>query len=101
MERKVVTELSGPAAADTYELCRGPVSGAAMASPIGLPAAAAGLRPRPCRAGEYDPGRTLRRIERRNEDLRSAVRPARATQDSIASFSRYLNIATTTARSRQ
>jgi arginine-tRNA-protein transferase len=32
----------------------------------------------------------LRRIERRNEDLRSAVRPARATPEQYRLFSRYL-----------
>lgn len=91
MERKVVTELSGPTAADTYEtLSR---AGFRRSHGIAYRPACRGCQacvPVRVIADEYDPGRTLRRIERRNQDLRSAVRPARATQEQYRLFSRYL-----------
>lgn len=44
------------------------------------------------RTADYAPGRTLRRIERRNADLEGRVLPARATSEQYALFRRYLDM---------
>ena len=91
MERKVVTELSGPAAATTYEVLsragfrrshaiayRPACSGCAACTPVRVVSA------------EFAPGRSLRRVERRNADLVAGIRPARAGREQYELFSRYL-----------
>jgi arginine-tRNA-protein transferase len=91
MERKVVTELSGPTAPATYEVLsragfrrshaiayRPACSGCMACTPVRVVAAA------------FAPGRSLRRVQRRNEDLEVRIRPARAGREQYELFSRYL-----------
>lgn len=91
LERKVVTELSGPDAAATYEVLsragfrrshaiayRPACSGCSACTPVRVVAA------------DFAPGRSLRRVERRNADLEAAIRPARAGREQYELFSRYL-----------
>ncbi|MGD9741841.1 MAG: arginyltransferase [Dongiaceae bacterium] len=91
MERKVVTELSGPHGAEIYET----LSRAGFRRSHGIayrPACRGCSACLPVRVvnAEFDPGRSLRRIERFNADLKSAVRPARGSEEQYRLFTRYL-----------
>lgn len=91
MERKIVTELAGPGAADTYEILsragfrrshsiayRPACSGCAACVPVRVVARA------------FRPGRSLRRIKRWNGDLAARIEPPLGTQEQYRVFARYL-----------
>jgi arginine-tRNA-protein transferase len=91
MERKVVTELAGPHAIETYET----LSRAGFRRSHGIayrPACRGCAACLPVRvvATEFSPGRSLRRIERFNLDLRAAIRPSRGSDEQYRLFTRYL-----------
>jgi arginine-tRNA-protein transferase len=92
VERKVVTELSGPGAADTYEILSraGFRRSHSIAYRPACPGCTACLAVRVV-ADRYDPGVTLRRIERRNADLSATIRLPRGTPEQFALFTRYLS----------
>jgi arginyl-tRNA--protein-N-Asp/Glu arginylyltransferase len=90
-ERKLVTELAGPDAAETYDLLsragfrrshavayRPACQGCHACVPVRVPVAG------------FVPGRSLRRVARRNADLAVALLPARATTEQFALFVSYL-----------
>jgi arginine-tRNA-protein transferase len=90
-ERKLVTELSGPDAAENFDLLsragfrrshavayRPACNGCQACVPVRVPVA------------EFRPGRSLRRVARRTAGLAWSLRPARATAEQFALFSRYL-----------
>ena len=90
-ERKLVTELTGPDAAESYDLLsragfrrshavayRPACQGCQACVPVRVPVAS------------FVPGRSLRRVARRNANLTVALRPARATTEQFALFGRYL-----------
>ncbi|WP_119458843.1 arginyltransferase [Rhodospirillaceae bacterium SYSU D60014] len=92
LERKIVTELTGPTAVETYEILsragfrrshsiayRPACSGCSACVPVRVVAQA------------FKPSRSLRRIARRNADLTAQVRPANSTQEQYQVFSRYLD----------
>lgn len=91
MERKIVTELAGPAAKETYEtLAR---AGFRRSHAIAYRPACRGCQacvPVRIVAGELALSRTLQRIEKRNLDLTVTVEPSRATGEQFRLFSRYL-----------
>ncbi|MEX0809315.1 MAG: arginyltransferase [Dongiaceae bacterium] len=91
MERKVVTELVGPRAVETYEtLSR---AGFRRSHTIAYRPACRGCSacvPVRVRVADFEPGRTLRRIARRNEDLTPSFVPARGTLEQFQLFSHYL-----------
>lgn len=91
IERKVVTELSGPAARANYELLSraGFRRSHSIAYRPACPGCQACVPVRVVVAG-FRPGRTLRRAERRNADLAVAFRPGRGTPEQYALFARYL-----------
>jgi leucyl-tRNA---protein transferase len=91
-ERKLVTELSGADAAESYDLL----------SRAGFRRShAVAYRPacHDCQAcvpvrvvvGGFQPNRSLRRVARRNAGLDGAIRPAQATSEQYALFNRYLS----------
>jgi arginine-tRNA-protein transferase len=92
VERKVVTELSGPGAADTYEILSraGFRRSHSIAYRPACPGCTACLAVRVA-VDRYEPGTTLRRIERRNADLSATIRMPRGTPEQFALFTRYLN----------
>ena len=90
-ERKLVTELSGPDAAESFDLLsragfrrshavayRPACHGCQACVPVRVPVA------------EFRPGRSLRRVGRRTAGLAWSLRPARATAEQFSLFSRYL-----------
>jgi len=90
-ERKLVTELTGPDAGESYDLLsragfrrshavayRPACQGCQACVPVRVPVAS------------FVPGRSLRRVARRNAELIVALKPARATTEQFALFSRYL-----------
>jgi len=90
-ERKIVTEIPATGADDRYALLsragfrrshnfayRPACSGCAACVPVRVP------------VGEFAPGASLRRVERRNVDLRGEYKPARATAEQYALFARYI-----------
>ena len=90
-ERKLVTELSGPDAPENFDLLsragfrrshavayRPACHGCQACVPVRVPVA------------EFRPGRSLRRVARRTAGLAWSLRPARATAEQFALFSRYL-----------
>jgi leucyl-tRNA---protein transferase len=90
-ERKLVTELGGPDAAETYDLLsragfrrshavayRPACQGCQACVPVRVP------------VQEFIPGRSLRRVARRNAGVLVSLRPARATTEQFALFVRYL-----------
>jgi leucyl-tRNA---protein transferase len=91
MERKVVTELSGGEAIATYEILSR--AGFRRSHAIAYRPACSGCSacvPVRVVAGAFAPGRSLRRVERRNGDLVARIRPPRATREQYELFSRYL-----------
>jgi arginyl-tRNA--protein-N-Asp/Glu arginylyltransferase len=90
-ERKLVTELAGPDAVESYDLLsragfrrshavayRPACQGCQACIPVRVPVAG------------FSPGRSLRRVARRNANLAVAFKPARATTEQFALFVRYL-----------
>ncbi len=90
-ERKLVTELAGPDAVETYDLLsragfrrshavayRPACHGCQACIPVRVPVAT------------FRPGKSLRRVARRNANLAVSLRPARATTEQFALFGRYL-----------
>lgn len=90
-ERKLVTELSGPDAIENYDLLsragfrrshavayRPACHGCHACIPVRVPVAG------------FKPGKSLRRVAKRNADLSVSIRPARATTEQFALFVRYL-----------
>jgi arginine-tRNA-protein transferase len=92
MERKLVTRLAGPDAASTFQLLsRG---GFRRSHSIAYRPACIGCQacvPVRVVVRDFAPGRTLRRIEARNADLRAAILPARGTPEQFLLFQRYLD----------
>lgn len=90
-ERKLVTELSGPDAAENYDLLSR--AGFRRSHAVAYrPACNACQECVPVRVvvDSFQPGRSLRRVMRRNAGLKSAIRPAQATSEQYALFARYL-----------
>ena len=90
-ERKLVTELSGPDATENYDLLsragfrrshavayRPACHGCQACSPVRVPVT------------HFKPGKSLRRVGKRNAELSVSIRPARATTEQFALFVRYL-----------
>jgi leucyl-tRNA---protein transferase len=90
-ERKLVTELTGPDAAENYDLLsragfrrshavayRPACPGCQACVPVRVPVAS------------FRPGRSLRRVARRNAGLSLSIRPAHANMEQFTLFSRYL-----------
>ena len=92
MERKVVTELLGRGASDSYEtLSR---AGFRRSHSIAYRPACPGCSactPVRVAADAYRPGRSLRRVERRNGDLAASSGRANATPEQYRLFGRYLD----------
>jgi arginine-tRNA-protein transferase len=91
MERKIVTRLAGPDTSRTFQL----LSRAGFRRSHAIvyrPACSACSACVPVRvvAAEFEPGRTLRRVEARNADLRVSVQPARGSAEQYELFARYL-----------
>lgn len=92
VERKVVTELVGPRAADTYEVLSR--AGFRRSHTIAYRPACRGCAacvPVRVRVADFEAGRTLRRIERRNMDISTAFVPPRGTIEQFRLFSVYLD----------
>ena len=92
MERKVVTELVGPRATDTYEVLSR--AGFRRSHTIAYRPACRGCAacvPVRVRVADFNPGRTLRRIERRNADLATRFVAPRGTVEQFRLFSLYLD----------
>jgi arginine-tRNA-protein transferase len=91
-ERKLVTRLAGPDAAKHFLLLsRG---GFRRSHSIAYRPACVGCHacvPVRVVVRDFRPGRTLRRIEARNADLRPAILPARGTPEQFLLFQRYLD----------
>jgi arginine-tRNA-protein transferase len=91
LERKLVTELSGPSAAPTYELLSR--AGFRRSHSIAYRPACSGCHacvPVRVVAADFQPDRTLRRVQRRNAQIVGTIRSPRATPEQYALFSRYL-----------
>jgi arginine-tRNA-protein transferase len=92
MERKLVTRLTGPDAGKHFHLLsRG---GFRRSHSIAYRPACVGCQacvPVRVVAGEFTPGRTLRRIEARNRDLTPTALPARGTVEQYQLFQDYLD----------
>ena len=91
VERKVVTDLSGPAAMENYEILSraGFRRSHSIAYRPACPGCSACVAVRVV-VGDFVPGPSLRRIERRNEDLSATLRLTRGTPEQFALFTRYL-----------
>ena len=90
-ERKLVTELSGPDACESYDLLSR--AGFRRSHAVAYrPACHECQECVPVRVvvDQFQPGRSLRRVLRRNAGLKSAIRPAQATSEQYALFARYL-----------
>jgi|SRR5215831_10358788 len=91
-ERKLVTELTGPAAQEQYELLSR--AGFRRSHSIAYRPACTGCSAcAPVRiiAGAFRPGPSLERVARRNADLMLFASPTRATREQYALFARYLD----------
>ena len=91
VERKVVTDLSGPAAMENYEILSraGFRRSHSIAYRPACPGCSACVAVRVL-VGSFVPGPSLRRIARRNEDLSATLRLTRGTPEQFALFTRYL-----------
>ncbi|HMA15301.1 MAG TPA: arginyltransferase [Kiloniellaceae bacterium] len=90
-ERKLLTEISGPSAQQTYETLT--LAGFRRSHRFAYrPACGRCSACTPVRvlAGEFTPGRSLRRILRVNADLSHEFVPPRATAEQFALFRRYI-----------
>ena len=91
MERKLLTEISGPDAQRRYDLLT--LAGFRRSHRFAYRPACAGCSacvPVRVVATRFVPGRSLRRIQRANADLAVELRPARATAEQFALFRRYI-----------
>lgn len=91
MERKLLTEISGPQAQETYELLT--LAGFRRSHRFAYrPACAQCNACTPVRVvvDGFTPGRSLRRILRTNADLTAQFTAARATAEQFALFRRYI-----------
>jgi arginine-tRNA-protein transferase len=92
LERKIVTDLSTPGGAGVYEVLSR--AGFRRSHSIAYRPACGGCSacvPVRVVAGAYRPGRSLQRVEKRNEDLIVRQRPPRRTAEQFALFSAYLD----------
>jgi arginine-tRNA-protein transferase len=92
MERKLVTDLSGPGGADAYEVMSR--AGFRRSHSIAYRPACSGCHacvPIRVVAATYRAGRSLARNERDNGDLTIALVPPRRTVEHFSLFSRYLD----------
>jgi leucyl-tRNA---protein transferase len=92
MERKLVTRLAGPDVAKTFHLLSR--AGFRRSHSIAYRPACIGCQacvPVRVVARDFEPGRSLRRIEARNADLTVAILPARGTPEQFQLFQRYLD----------
>jgi len=92
MERKLVTRLAGPEAARNFHLLSR--AGFRRSHAIAYRPACIGCEaciPVRVVAGEFDPGRSLRRIEARNDDMTATILPARGTVEQFQLFQAYLD----------
>ena len=92
LERKLVTELTGPMAVETYEILSR--AGFRRSHSIAYrPACNSCNACVPVRVvvQAFEPSRSLRRIVRRNSDLTAQIRPAHSTREQYQIFSRYLD----------
>lgn len=92
MERKIVTRLAGPEIARNFQILSR--AGFRRSHAVAYRPACSGCSacvPVRVVAGEFAPGRTLRRIEARNADLIALVKAARATMEQYELFQRYLD----------
>lgn len=92
MERKLVTRLAGPDVVKTFHLLSR--AGFRRSHSIAYRPACIGCQacvPVRVVSREFEPGRSLRRIEARNADLTTAVLPARGTPEQFLLFQRYLD----------
>src|SRR5438034_9348212 len=90
-ERKLVTELTGSDAVENYDLLSR--AGFRRSHAVAYRPACLGCQecvPVRVVVREFQPGRSLRRVARRNAMLVSTVRPAQATSEQFALFTRYL-----------
>lgn len=91
-ERKLVTELNGPDAAENYDLLSR--AGFRRSHAVAYRPACHGCQecvPVRVVVDGFEPSRSLRRVARRNGHLKSAIRPAQATSEQYALFARYLS----------
>jgi len=91
VERKVVTDLSGPGAVENYEILSraGFRRSHSIAYRPACPGCSACIAVRVV-VEDFAPGPSLRRIERRNGDLTATLRLTRGTPEQFALFTRYL-----------
>lgn len=90
-ERKLVTELTGPDAAEIYDLLSR--AGFRRSHAVAYRPACPGCQacvPVRVPVERFRPGRSLRRVAKRNAGLSVSIRPAGATMEQFALFSRYL-----------
>lgn len=91
-ERKLVTELVGPDAPEAYDaLARGGFRRSHMFAYRPACRGCSACVPVRVDARAYRPGKSLRRIARKNADLAVEDRPARATAEQYRLFARYLD----------
>lgn len=90
-ERKLATEIAGPDARALYDrLSRAGFRRSHTFAYRPACASCAACVPVRVLAGRFRPGPSLRRVWRINQDLAASDRPARATREQFALFSRYL-----------
>jgi len=92
MERKLVTRLAGPEAAKHFQLLSR--AGFRRSHSIAYRPACIGCQacvPVRVVARDFNPGRSLRRIEGRNADLTASIQPARGTAEQYQLFQYYLD----------
>lgn len=90
-ERKLFTDLTGPKARRLYDGLS--QAGFRRSHRFAYRPACTGCQacqPVRIRVGDFEPGSTLRRIWRRNQDLLVEERPARATLEQYRLFDRYI-----------
>jgi arginine-tRNA-protein transferase len=91
MERKIITELSGAQSPELFEILSH--AGFRRSHSIAYRPACAGCRacvPVRIVAAHFEPERSLRRVKKRNADLRATVTEAVPTQEQFKLFARYL-----------
>jgi len=91
MERKLVTELKGDKAPALFNLLSH--AGFRRSHNIAYRPACPGCNacvPVRIHAARFKPSRSMRRIARRNADLRLAILPAKPTHEQFALFARYI-----------
>jgi arginine-tRNA-protein transferase len=93
MERKIITELSGAQSPELFEILSH--AGFRRSHSIAYRPACAGCRacvPVRIVAADFVPLRSLRRVMKRNADLRATVTEAVPTQEQFKLFARYLEV---------